>query len=281
MNKKELKQLCELSLKIHLKTGILLKKYQKKLSSLQTQSKKAQGVFTEADLKAEELIRNKILKYYPSHHFLGEESSYGKYKSKKDMKKLSEKYEYLWIVDPLDGTNNFLNGSDYYAISMGLLHKGEVIFGMVSRPNTGECFYAYTDYKTKYIQNLSDPRPRNIFINNNKKKLKESILVTGFAAEKESVRNIEFSRFKKLMGKTRGIRRFGSAALDLCYVASGLWDGFWEYGLAPWDTTAAQIICENAGAIVVNYKDQEFSPFNDTIKVARSPLAKEFFSQVK
>ena len=74
MNKKELKQLCELSLKIHLKTGILLKKYQKKLSSLQTQSKKAQGVFTEADLKAEELIRNKILKYYPSHHFLGEES---------------------------------------------------------------------------------------------------------------------------------------------------------------------------------------------------------------
>lgn len=256
--------------------GKLLLHDQKKLSQLKVTHKEAQGVVSEADLASEKTIIHILSKSFPQVVFLAEESSYINHQDPFSAE--SQSAEWTWIIDPLDGTTNFLGGMDYYAICISLVHKGKPVIGLVFRPKMDECFIAIKNEGT-YKRSLYG-RGKKVKIDpwRNSKKLKECLLVTGFATEKGEVFENEFDQFKKLMGKSRGVRRMGSAALDLCYVAEGIFDAFWERGLAPWDVSAAGLICQEAGVKVTDYHAQAFNPFAETILAARMPLYKELQS---
>ncbi|MBY0414121.1 MAG: hypothetical protein K2Q18_08140, partial [Bdellovibrionales bacterium] len=249
---------------------------------LKITNKLAQGIASNADVEAEKIIINGIKKKYPDHFILAEENAYKEYMGEMDRYKFLKEKEWVWIIDPLDGTNNFLNGLDYYAVCISLVNYGEPVVGLVLRPSNGECFYAIKKKGTKLISFSNNfkkkSKPISLKKSSNKKSLSNSLLVTGFATEKGPVFDEEFNLFKQMMGKSRGIRRMGSAALDLCYVTRGVFDCFWERGLAAWDVSAAGLICQESGVTVTDYEGQAFHPFQATIVAARSPLHKEILS---
>lgn len=263
--------------------GKKLLNYQKKLDSLTITSKERQGVASTADIEAEKYIIKNLLARYPKTDVLAEESAFDKWGGKSGAYKHYKNEEWTWVIDPLDGTHNFLAGLDYFAVCISLVHYGVPVLGVVYRPANGDCFYALKDKGAKFQNKKVGPRARKLYSKSSTKKLHETMLVTGFATEKGEVFDNEFRLFKKMMEKGRGIRRMGSAALDLCYVAGGPFDGFWERGLAPWDISAAGLICLEAGVIVTDYAGNPFCPFDQTILAARNPLMrtlkKEFSGQ--
>lgn len=240
-------------------------------SNLKVHHKEAQGVASEADIGAEERILKAIKKRYPHHEFLAEESAYALFKGAKEKYEFLKEKEWVWVIDPLDGTNNFLNGLDYYAICISLVNFGKPVLGVVYRPRSGELFTALKGKGAK-IRSSKTANCKKLICSKTKKPLSECLLVTGFTTEKGELFDREFDLFKNMMGKSRGIRRMGSAALDLCYVASGIFDAFWERGLAPWDVSAAGIICSEAGILLSTYEGDEFHPFQSTIVAARKEI---------
>lgn len=278
----KMQEALDLTIELALKSSKLLIKRQKKISSLKIKAKDAQGIASDADIESENIIINGIKKKYPTHEILAEESAYLQFHGEMSKYEFLKEKEWVWIIDPLDGTNNFLNGLDYYAVCISLAHFGEPVLGLIIRPRTGECFYALKSKGTKKVcysnDFLTQGPAKKVSISKASKKIKDSLLVTGFATEKGPVFDQEFEIFKYMMGKSRGIRRMGSAALDLCYVATGEFDCFWERGLAAWDVSAASLICQEAGVKVTDYEGEKFHPFQSTIVAARMPLHKEFLS---
>ena len=280
MNNKDLLWIIQQAIR----TGDILLKYQKNLKSLKVSTKKAQGVVSIADKNAEKFIVKQIMKKFPKHEMLAEESYFEQHtKSNPNYEKFKEK-EYCWVIDPLDGTTNFLNGLDYFAVCIGLLHKGKPILGVVYRPRTGECFYSLAKsgayYSTDIRKGLKLPFAKNkkVYFKKNIKSLKDGLVVTGFSGEKGTSYEQEFKVFRAVASKVRGIRRFGSAALDLCYVGLGQFDGFWERGLAPWDVTAAGSFCLESGVLISAIKSskKDFNPFADSFIAARPGFFKKF-----
>jgi myo-inositol-1(or 4)-monophosphatase len=275
-------EVLKLSMDLAIKASQLLLKKQKKISSLKITTKKAQGIASNADTASEKLIIDGIKKKYPNHYVLAEETAYKEYRGEMSRYKFLAEKEWVWIIDPLDGTNNFLNGLDYYGVCISLAHYGEPIVGLVLRPTNGDCFYAIKGKGTKLINFSNDfkkkSKPLSLKKNVNKKNMSDAMFVTGFTSEKGPIFDEEFALFKSMVGKGRGIRRMGSAALDLCYVARGIFDCFWERGLAAWDVSAAGLICLEAGVQVTDYESQPFHPFQETIVAARAPLHKEILS---
>jgi myo-inositol-1(or 4)-monophosphatase len=269
----------KISLDLAKKAGIFLLKKQLRLSTLKINIKEAQGIASNADTESEKIIIDGIKKIFPDHFILAEESAFEEFKGEMSRYEFLKNTEWVWIIDPLDGTNNFLNGLDYFGVCISLVHFGDPVVGVVLRPSSGECFYAVKGKGTKLV-NLFAKKSKVITLNKaeNKKLLKSSLLVTGFTSEKGAIFEEEFSLFKKMLGKSRGIRRMGSAALDLCYVSKGVFDCFWERGLAAWDVSAAGLICTESGVMVTDYSGQRFHPFQGTIVAARAPLHGEILS---
>lgn len=269
----------KLSLKLAKLSGDHLMKKQGRLSSLKITNKKAQGIASNADIESEKIIIAGIKKVYPDHFILAEENAYKEFKGEMSRYEFLKNKEWVWIIDPLDGTNNFLNGLDYFGVCISLVRFGEPVVGVVLRPSSGECFYAIKNKGTKVV-NLSLKSSKVLSLKKliNNKGIKNSLLVTGFTTEKGPVFEDEFTLFKKMVGRSRGIRRMGSAALDLCYVSKGIFDCFWERGLAAWDVSAAGLICLESGVKVTDYTGQEFHPFQETIIAARAPLHREILS---
>lgn len=267
----EHKEILDFSKKLVVEVADKLLWYQERLSSLKVTSKEAQGVASEADVVAEEMLMNALAKKYPHHTFLAEEDSYKKFGTLAEYGDEFQKAQWLWVIDPLDGTNNFLNGLDYFCISMALCHLGKPVLGLIYRPSTKEMFSALEGQKALYRKN-DQTSEQEIFRDHSSKEFRECLLATGFVSEKGEYFDREFAVFKEMMKHSRGLRRMGSAALDLSYVALGTFDGFWERGLAPWDVAAAGFICQQAGVKVVDYNGQEFSPFAKTIVAAREPI---------
>lgn len=272
----------KISMELAVKAAKFLLKKQKKISSLKITSKVAQGIASNADTESEKIIIDGIKKKYPGHFVLAEESAYQQYRGEMSRYNFLKEKEWVWIIDPLDGTNNYLNGLDYFGVCISLAHYGEPVVGVVLRPASGECFFAVKGKGSKLIKfsdNFSkQSAPKKLNLIKPKKKLKDALLVTGFATEKGVVFEQEFALFKSMVGKSRGIRRMGSAALDLCYVAGGIFDCFWERGLAAWDVAAAGLICQEAGVTVTDYQGQGFHPFLPTIVASRKPLHTEILS---
>ncbi len=193
---------------------------------------------TAADRKSETLIRDRIRTLWPSHDVLGEEQGLRDTGS-----------EYRWYVEPLDGTTNFAHGFPVFCVSMALQHKNETIAGLCYDPTRDELFAA--------------ERGKGAFLNQSQihvskiSKLAESLLGTGFPSHKRHKNpNIHF--YHQITLRTHGLRRAGSAALDLCSVAAGRFDGFWEFNLNPWDTAAGVLIVQEAGGKVTDFQGGPF-----------------------
>jgi len=268
MNRKELEANLKFTIKLAQDAGKLLLAHQKEVKKLKVDYKKMEGVFSQADLESEKLIINRIKKKYPDHYILAEESAFKEFKGGKDGFKKFATYPFSWIIDPLDGTSNFLNRFDYYSVCICLALYGVPTVGVVYRPSNKDLFIAIKGRGANF-NGVRIPK------SSNKKLINDSLLITGFSSEKGQVYEEEFKLFKKLSSNTRGVRRLGSAALDMCYVASGIFDGFWESGLAPWDVSASGLICQEAGVQVTGYNGEAFSPFSDNFLVARLPLYKQ------
>ena len=194
---------------------------------------------TEADRSSEALIRKRIKEKWPAHDILGEEGGL-----------VDTGSEYRWYVDPLDGTTNFAHGFPVFCVSMALEHKGKRIAGVIYDPTRDEMFTAAKGSGARLngeVMKISQT-----------KTLAESLVATGFPSHKRHKNpNIHF--YHQITLKTHGVRRAGSAALDLCCVASGRFDGFWEFNLNPWDTAAGVLIVEEAGGRVTDFSG---GPFN-------------------
>jgi len=197
---------------------------------------------TIADKQSEEKILSVIQANFPDHDFLGEESGvHGEQKS-----------QYLWVVDPLDGTTNFAHNFPHFAVSIGLVKDGEIFLGVVYDPCKNELFWA-AEGTGAYLN--SEP------INTSKIcSLKTSLLATGFPNSKEKSLEDNLLYFREFIYNSQAVRRPGAASLDLCYVAAGRLDGFWELNLAPWDVTAGTCIVREAGGKVTNFDSEDFNP---------------------
>lgn len=199
-----------------------------------TITRKAHSDFvSEVDRAAEEAIIKVLLDAYPDHSILAEESGKSGQVGKS---------EYQWVIDPLDGTTNFLHGFPKYCVSIALLHRGVLSQAVIYDPVSNELFTA--------------SRGGGAFLNDHRIRvskriqLGESLIGTGFPFRDFTHMEAYLAMFKDLIPKTAGIRRPGSAALDLAYVAAGRYDGFWETGLAPWDIAAGCLLILEAGGMV-------------------------------
>lgn len=193
---------------------------------------------TVADRKSEALILEHIRKRWPGHDILGEESGLSGTGS-----------DYRWYIDPLDGTTNFAHGYPVFCVSMAVEHRGERIAGVIYDPTRDELFAA-----AKGGGATLNGQPISV---SKTARLNESLVATGFPSFKRHKNpNIHF--YHQITLRTHGVRRAGSAALDLCYVACGRFDGFWEFNLNPWDTTAGVLIAQEAGGTVTKFDGSLF-----------------------
>lgn len=210
---------------------------------------------TEADVAAESKIIATIRGFFPDHSIVAEESG------------ASDGQEaYQWIIDPLDGTTNFAHRLPHYAVSIAFAEKGETAMGMVLNPVNGELFTAN--------------RGQGAYLNHQKIRVSETeplidaLLATGFPYDTRPIFNPMMDRFAACLKATQGIRRLGSAALDLCYVACGRYDGFWEQNLSPWDTAGGALIVSEAGGKVTDFKGQAHLPEKKQILATNAKIHK-------
>lgn len=247
--------------------GKILLDYQTKLSTLKIKKKQSYGVASEADLASEEFLMSSLKKLFPKHDFLGEESSFTEEGYHYD-NLLTEK-EYLWAIDPLDGTNNFLQGLSYFCISLGLLKKGVPILGMIYRPFNQDCFWAIQG-EGAFLQRAGESKATQLKLLQKEKELADSMFCTGGSFLKSSRREMFF----ELNQEAKACRLLGSAALDLAYTTFGLFDGMWYQGLHPWDTAAGTLLAQEAGLKVTDFFNKPFSVADKSLVVAR-PLQHE------
>jgi myo-inositol-1(or 4)-monophosphatase len=203
---------------------------------LQVTNKGVNDFVTEVDQAAERAIIEILLTAYPGHAILAEES--GRQHGAKHS-------EYLWIIDPLDGTTNFIHGLPVYAVSIALAFRGKVEQAVVYDPSRNDLFFA--------------SKGRGAFVNDRRLRvskrirLAEALIGTGFPFRKGDNLKRYMKMMEEVMSKCAGLRRPGAAALDLCYVAAGWYDGFFETGLSPWDVAAGSLMISEAGGLVGNF----------------------------
>jgi len=216
--------------------GVLLMEYFDQ--NIKIEYKGDADLVTAADRKSETLIRQRIRERWPDHDVLGEEEGLRDTGS-----------EYRWYVDPLDGTTNFAHGFPVFCVSLALQHKNQTIAGLCYDPTRNELFAAERG-KGAYLND----QPIHV---SKVARLAESLVATGFPSHKRH-KNPNIYFYHQITLHTHGVRRAGSAALDLCSVACGRFDGFWEFNLNPWDTAAGVLIVEEAGGKVSDFHGGPF-----------------------
>lgn len=211
--------------------GEIIIRHMEQVDRLKITAKSSQDYFSEVDIKAEQAIINAIHKAYPEHGILAEESGFQEGDG-----------ESVWIIDPLDGTSNYLHGFPFFSVSIALKIKNRIEHGVIYDPLRHECFAASRGRGAR----LNDRRIRV----SKQTLLSGSLLGTGVPFRNLALAQRYLPTFEALMGKCAGVRRTGSAALDLAYVASGRLDGFWELGLRPWDIAAGSLLIREAGGLI-------------------------------
>jgi len=219
--------------------GAVINRASLDIEKVQVESKGVNDFVTEVDKHAEAVIVDTLLAAYPGHGILAEES--GRELGAKDS-------EFLWIIDPLDGTTNFIHGFPVYAVSIALAWRGVVQQAVVYDPNRNDLFYASRG-RGAY---LNDRRLRV----SKRLRLADSLIGTGFPFRKGDNFKRYMKMFEEISQQCAGLRRPGAASLDLCYVAAGYYDGFFETGLSPWDIAAASLIITEAGGLIGNFSGE-------------------------
>ncbi|MBW1988946.1 MAG: inositol monophosphatase [Deltaproteobacteria bacterium] len=208
--------------------------------------KGAIDLVTEADLASEKAILERITGAFPDHAVLAEEKG-----------SMAKESPYTWIVDPLDGTTNYAHRIPLFTISIAFAREADILFGLVYNPAMDELFRA--------------EKGKGAFLNDEPitvsgvGELSNSLLVTGFPYNLATMLDELVERFGRCLAASQGVRRLGSAALDLCYVACGRFEGFWEQNLHPWDTAAGTLIVEEAGGRVTTFDKGPYTPYEKQI----------------
>ena len=219
------------------------------------------NIVTDVDKKAERIIINIIRSRFPGHSILSEEKG-----------RLDKRSPYKWIIDPLDGTTNFAHAFPFFCVSIALEIAGEISLGVVYDPMRDELFSAESG--------------KGAYLNKGKigvsgvKRLSDAFLATGFSyGRRRKDKNV--GNFKKFLIRTMAIRRAGSAALDLSYVACGRFDGFWELDLNPWDSAAGLLIVKEAKGIVTKFDGTPYSPYHKNILATNGKIHSQMASLLK
>lgn len=220
------------------------------------------NLVTEIDKKSENAIIDFITKKYPTHNILTEES--GEHKKDSD---------YLWVIDPLDGTTNFAHGLPIFAVSIGVMKKNEIVAGVVYDVMRN-VFYSAENGSGAF----SNEAKLNVSAND---KIGLGVLVTGFPYNVAENPDNAFERFASLTKKARAVRRLGSAAIDFCYVASGVFDGFWEVSLQPWDICAGKLLVEEAGGVVTDFSGKQINIFTPQILASNKKIHQQMIDGLK
>ena len=229
--------MLNIAVKAARRAGAIINRASQDIGTLTIKSKNFNDFVSEVDVAAERAIIDTLKDAYPTHGFLGEESG-----------STSHQSDFIWIIDPLDGTTNFLHGFPQYCVSIALQHKGEITQAVIYEPNRND-LYTATKGRGAF---LNDKRIRVSKCD----KLQDALIGTGFPFRDFKYLDDYLSMFKSMIQKTTGIRRAGSAALDLAYVANGSLDGFWEIGLSAWDIAAGGLLVREAGGIVTDLSGQ-------------------------
>lgn len=214
------------------------------------------NLVTEYDKKSEATIINYIKKEFPSHSVLAEES--GNHYSGS---------EYLWVIDPLDGTTNFAHGLPIFSVSIGVQKNGRTIYGVVYDVMRDSMYSAE-------LGSGSFCNSRKLKVSDNSD-IRKSVLVTGFPYNIAENPDHAFEHFIAFLKHARAVRRLGSAAIDFCYTAEGVFDGFWEVYLNPWDMCAGKLLVEEAGGLVTDFKSNEINIYSKQILATNNLIHKE------
>ena len=215
-------------------------------------------VVTQADKESEKLLVSFIGDTYPEHSILSEESgSMGE-----------DNRDYRWIIDPLDGTANFSSGLPMFCVSIALEYRGEIILGVVHAPYLNETFHAVKG-EGAYL-NGEPIHCRQT------ESMSKAILSTGFPVDRNVNPDNNLANVERLLPLVRGLRRLGSAAIDMSYVGAGFLDGYWEMDLHYWDVAAGRLIAEEAGAVCRNFRDNR----NYSVMVATPAIEQELFQNL-
>jgi myo-inositol-1(or 4)-monophosphatase len=221
------------------KAGAIINRASLDLDLVRVSTKGRSDFVTEVDRAAEEAIIETLRTAYPQHGFLAEESG---------ASDSGGGDEYTWIIDPLDGTTNFIHGFPQYSVSIALQHRGQLAQAVVYDPTRNELFTA--------------SKGRGAFLNDRRirvsrrTQLRECLIGTGFPFRSVEHLDVYLRMFRRVTEETAGVRRPGSAALDLAYVAAGRLDGFWEIGLSPWDMAAGALLILEAGGFIADFSGE-------------------------
>lgn len=237
--------------------GDLLMDYFGKLSQIKVKSATGDLV-TEADVASEQAILKHLQQALPDHSILAEES--GQHLNTSDSK-------YLWAIDPLDGTLNYAHGLPFFCVSIGLLVEGIPRLGVVYAPHLRQLYTGLSSETQS--EAFCNGEPLQV---SQAHELQHSLLATGFPYRRSTLKDNNYAEFLYFADRTQDIRRPGSAALDLCFVAAGAYDGYWEQHLNPWDLVAGAAIVKGAGGQVSAYNGASFDPHSGAIVASNGVL---------
>ncbi|MDX2445059.1 MAG: inositol monophosphatase family protein [Bacteroidales bacterium] len=257
----ELQNICKKVISAAKETGEFIRKERTKFSLDQVQSKGLHDFVTTVDKASEDQLFKSLQSILPEAGFLGEEKT-------NEVK--GELYN--WIVDPLDGTTNFIHGLYPYAVSIALMKETTIVLGVVYEIGADEVFYAWKNSQA-YCNNKAIRVSKTSL-------LKDSLIATGFPYSNFSKLESYMDSMVFFMKNTHGLRRLGSAAVDLAYLARGDFDGFYEYGLSPWDVAAGAFIVQQAGGKACDFSGGDNYIFGKEFLASNSNLHSEFYKVI-
>lgn len=261
MHKNKSDEFLEVAVKAARLAGQIIVEHLGKISKKDINLKQASDFVTKVDRESEKIIIDTIKKHFPDHLFLAEESL-----------KECGKETFRWIIDPLDGTTNYIHSYPAFSISIALEYGGEIIMGVILDPLRNELFWAEKG-SGAYV-NCSPLEVSQVTLN-------ESLIATGFPFRSKEMIDNYLNLFKNLFLKVSDLRRAGSAALDLAYLASGRCDGFFELGLSPWDIAAGSLLIKEAGGIVTDFGGGNDYIWTGNIVAGNPEVHKEILAEVK
>lgn len=245
-----------------LDAGARLRKHYGRVRTIRFKAGSITNLVTNVDQEIEAFIKNKIHKAFPKDSILAEESEIEKADAKR-----------WWIIDPLDGTTNFAHGLPIFSISIGLEINGKVVAGGVYNPVQEEFFFAVKGRGATYNR-------KKITVSETRK-LEQSLLVTGFPYDIHDHPERSLPYFNALIQQAQGVRRLGSAAIDLCYLAMGRFDGFFEVHLNPWDTAAGMLILLEAGGKITDFDGRPFSIYQRQLAASNGYIQKQMLAAIQ
>lgn len=259
-------EICLSAIEVVREAATFIKNNLGKVENAQIEDKSVNSLVSYVDKNAEKILVEGLKSVLPVATFITEEETVQ-----------SERSEYFWIIDPLDGTTNFLHQLPFFSVSVALAHhqngKDKVVTGIVYEVNRDECFYAYGSGEA-----FLNGRPIRVSTN---QELFSALIATGFPYTRLEKIDAHLKMIKHLKLNSRGLRRFGSAALDLAFVAAGRFDAYFEYGLQPWDLAAGTFLVEQAGGVVTDFEGGDTFLFGGELVAGSIPIQKEILTLVQ